>query len=200
MRNLRCARQKWARLTRVLISEGVDARTLGHTYLTVVQSVLVYGSETWVLTRYMKRVLGGFHHRLAHRLTGIKPQKRWDIGWFYLLLEDAMAEAGLQEVETYVSRRQNTLSQYIATRPIMDLCLAVKRRLGPRVEMRWWEQEGLDLDGMRTAAWEADPTEGTEDAEGTETSTDDYSSGEDTIVTITLGTEPNYPLAYAPGL
>ena len=50
-----------------------------------------------------------------------------------------MAEAGLHEIETYVSGRQNTVAQYIATITIMDLCLAVKRRPGPRVEMRWRE-------------------------------------------------------------
>ena len=82
-----------------------------------------------------------------------------------------MAEAVLQEVETYASRRQNTVTQYISTRPIMDLCLAGNRRPGPRVEMRWWEQEGLDLEGMRTAAREEERTE--EDTDGTYTATDD---------------------------
>ena len=38
-------------------------------------------------------------------------------------LEYGMVEAGLQEVETYVSRRQNTVAQFIVTRPIMDLYL-----------------------------------------------------------------------------
>ena len=71
-----------------------------------------------------------------------------------------MAGAGLHEVETYVYRRQNTVAQYIATRPIMDLCLAAKRRPGPRVAMRWWEQERLDLEGMRTAARKAEGTVG----------------------------------------
>ena len=54
------------------------------------------------------------------------------------LLEDEMVEAGLKEVETYVYRRQNTVAQYIATRTIMEMCLAEKRRPGPRVSMRWW--------------------------------------------------------------
>ena len=62
-----------------------------------------------------------------------------------------MAEAGLQEVETYLSRRHNTVAQYIATRPIMDLCLTAKRMPGPRVTNRWWEQEGLELVGTRKA-------------------------------------------------
>ena len=53
----------------------------------------------------------------------------------YPLLEDVMAEAGLQEVETYVSHHQNTVVQYIATRTIVDLCLAENRMPGPRVAM-----------------------------------------------------------------
>ena len=40
-----------------------------------------------------------------------------------------MAEAGMQEVETYISRHQNTVTQFIATRPIMDLCLVAERIL-----------------------------------------------------------------------
>ena len=63
-----------------------------------------------------------------------------------------MAEAGLQEVETYIYCHQNTMAQYITTRPIMDLCLAAKQRSGPRVEIRWWEHEVLDLEGIRKQA------------------------------------------------
>ena len=103
VRNLWRARNNWAQLTRALIREGADARTSGQIYLAMVQSVLLYGSETWVLKPRMQRVLGRFHHRVARRLTGRKHQKGRDGGWVYPLLEDAMTEAGLQEVETYVS-------------------------------------------------------------------------------------------------
>ena len=48
-----------------------------------------------------------------------------------------MAEVGLQEVETYVLHRQNKVAQYIATRPIMGLCMAGKQRLGTRVATIW---------------------------------------------------------------
>ena len=48
-----------------------------------------------------------------------------------------MAEAVFQEVETYVSHLQNTVAQFIATRPIMDLCLAAERRSGSRVSKQW---------------------------------------------------------------
>ena len=72
-------------------------------------------------------VLGGFRHRVDRRLTGRQ----------YTPLEDAMAEAVLQEVHTYVSRLQNTVAYVIATRPIMDLCMASERRPGTRISKRW---------------------------------------------------------------
>ena len=71
-----------------------------------------------------------------------------------------LAEAGLEGMETYISCLQNTVAEFIATRPIMDLCLATERRLGSRVFNWWWEQEGLDLEGMWTADQEAEHEEG----------------------------------------
>ena len=59
--NLRRVRHKWTLLTQVLSREGADAQTLGNIYLAVVKSILIYGSDTWVLTPLMKRVLDRFH-------------------------------------------------------------------------------------------------------------------------------------------
>ena len=71
-----------------------------------------------------------------------------------------MAEAGFKEVDTFVSCHQNTVERYIATMPITYLCMAAKQRPGTRVEIWWWEHEGLDLEGMRTADRKAGQTEG----------------------------------------
>ena len=67
------ARWKWARLTRVLIREGVNARTMGQIYLAVVQSFMLYRLETWFITPHIGRFLGRFHHRVDRRLTGRQP-------------------------------------------------------------------------------------------------------------------------------
>ena len=90
----------------------------------------------------------------------------------YPTLAESMAEARLQEGDTYVSRRQNTVAQFIVTRPIMDLCLAAERRPGSRVAKRWREQDIMDLDGTRITDQEAKQTEGEEDMDGTETESD----------------------------
>ena len=53
---------------------------------------------------------------------------------------------------------------------------------------------------MRTADWEADQMEGMEVTDGTKTAMGNQLSGEDTVVTKTLGIEPNDTPTYAPGL
>ena len=60
-------------------------------------------------------------------------------------------------------KRKNTVAQYIATRPIMDLCEETVRRSGTWVARIWWDKEGLDLeDEKEAAAVEADGEGGSE--------------------------------------
>ena len=49
-------------------------------------------------------------------------------------------------------RRQNTVAQYIAARPIMDLCERYVWRPGAWVYRQWWEQEGIYLEGEKERA------------------------------------------------
>ena len=103
------------------------------------------------MTPPIGRVLGGFRHRVDRRLTGKQPWRIRDGVWFYPPLEDVMTEARLQEVETYVSRCQNTVKQFIVNRPLMDLCMAAEQRPGSRVTKRWWDQDVMDVVGVWTA-------------------------------------------------
>ena len=48
--NLQNAQGKWGRLAKILGSEGADRRMTGRFSVAVVQAVLIFGSDTWVLT------------------------------------------------------------------------------------------------------------------------------------------------------
>ena len=50
--------------------------------------------------------------------------------------------------------RQNMVTQFIAMRPILDLCEGAVRRTGALVPRRWWEQTGIDWKGAREKATE----------------------------------------------
>ena len=68
-----------------------------------------------------------------------------------------------------------------------------------RVSKQWWEQDVLDLDRIQTAPQEAKQTEG---YGGDRRDDDRYGLNrwEDTLENVILGTEPNAPIASAPGL
>ena len=65
----------------------------------VVQAVLVLGSDTWVTNPRMGQTLGGLQHRVDHRITERHLWQIPDGSWGYPPLEEAMREAGLEEVE-----------------------------------------------------------------------------------------------------
>ena len=55
---------------RVLERTVVTVQARGEIYKAVDQSVLLYGSESWVEIRHILRVLTTFHHRSKRRVTG----------------------------------------------------------------------------------------------------------------------------------
>ena len=84
----------------------------------------------------MGQALGSFLHRVTRRIT-----KRWEEGgWEYPPLVAEMEEAGFEERGSYILKKQNTVVQYIATRPILDLCEKTVQRPGAWVAWIWWER------------------------------------------------------------
>ena len=76
-----------------------------------------------------------------------------------------MREAGFEWIWKAVTRRQNTVAQYIAKRPILDLCEWATQRLGVRVSRWWWEQEGIDLEKVKGRSEETTITDSESEAE-----------------------------------
>ena len=60
--NLRKARGVWKRISVLLRRENLPPRVCGMFYKAVVQSVLLYGSETWTLSASSMKCLEGFHY------------------------------------------------------------------------------------------------------------------------------------------
>ena len=71
--------------------------------MAVVQAVIMYGPEMWMMILHISRFWGGFHHRVARSLTGRQPRRGRYGGWVYPPLVEAMLEAVLKEEYTYVS-------------------------------------------------------------------------------------------------
>ena len=70
------ARKSWARLTRILGQEGAEPRISRVLFKVVVQLVLIFESEMWVLTPCREQALGSFQHKVTQRMTRRKPSRR----------------------------------------------------------------------------------------------------------------------------
>ena len=55
--NLAKARTSWGRMQGILRREGATPRISGNFFKAVVQQVLLFGAETWVVTPKMERAL-----------------------------------------------------------------------------------------------------------------------------------------------
>jgi len=145
-RNLSRARKRWGQVRRVLTRDGATPKISGMFYKAIVQSVLLYGCETWTITPRMLTALRGFHHQVARRIAVRLPNKLRDGSWNYPRIEVARSEAGLYTIEHYIAIRQSGFVDKVAIRPIKQLCDNATRRSGDSSRLYWWTQQTLELD------------------------------------------------------
>ena len=58
------------------------------------------------------------------------------------------------------SKKAEAVTQYIATRPLLDLCEGARAREGARVPMMWWNQAEIDWETAKSKGVETDSTSG----------------------------------------
>ena len=104
VRNQLCkVRGTWARIRQVLRRENAPPRVSAKFYKAIVQSVLLYGSETWVLSPAVLARLEGFHIRAAYRMAK-KHVPRWgpDHQWVYPPSKAVLEECGMHTIQHYI--------------------------------------------------------------------------------------------------
>ena len=89
-------------MARILSREGTSLRVSGFLFKAMVQSVLLFISETWAVTPRMGRALGGFQDQVAIRLTGRLLWPKPDGKLKYTLVATARDEAGFQTMGEYI--------------------------------------------------------------------------------------------------
>ena len=138
--NMRKARKRWALVRRVLTRDGATPGISGMFYKAVAMSVLLYGVETWVLTKHMTKSLEGFHNRVARQISG--GQRRLRLGtWVSPPVEEALAIAKLRPMSEYILRRRRYLRDYIQDRPILSALSRADRLTGTPTNTLWWDEQ-----------------------------------------------------------
>jgi hypothetical protein len=74
-----------------------------------------------------------------------KPRQGPRNEWIYPRLEDVLKECGMKTMVEYVQIRQQTITVYVAIRPILQECRQGEQQRGA-VPHRWWWEQPMDLD------------------------------------------------------
>jgi hypothetical protein len=136
--NLRKARQKWGRIGRILSKESAKPRVMASFYKAIIQSVLLYGAESWVISQRTLSKLRSFHRRCARYITGMHIRENSDGSWTCPSSEETLEAAGLWTVEEYIRRRRSTVMRYATERSIYRRCLASKPIASNVNQLVWW--------------------------------------------------------------
>ena len=88
---------------KLLGREGVDRRTVGIFYVEVVQEVLLFGSETWVMTPVWRRPLRVSTNG-RYGVWRAWPPKRQRIGtWVYPPIGAVLETVGMDDIGKYIA-------------------------------------------------------------------------------------------------
>ena len=131
-------------------AENASPRVCGMFYKATVQSILLFGSETWNLSPVSLKSLEGFHIRAAWRMAGKRPQKRQDGKWTYPNSAAVLDKVGLKTIAHYIGIRRQHIASLIVNKPIFQSCVDGVRRRGSGVRQFWWAQS-MDLETARAA-------------------------------------------------
>ena len=126
-------------IARVVAKLQIPAKAAGMFYKAIVQAVLLYGSETWVVDPPMLNVLESFHNRVARKITGRMAYLDRDT-WIYPPIKETLEKANLYPVAHYIHVRQAHLADFVATRPILATCRQTQQAIGESERIRWWTQ------------------------------------------------------------
>ena len=108
-------------MAKILSRKGLAPQVSGFFFKLVVQLVLIFGAETWVVTPLHGLGPRGFQDHVVRRLTGRLPWRRTVGKRGYTSGVATIEEAGIVTMEEIIRRRQNNVAQFIATQSLLYL-------------------------------------------------------------------------------
>ena len=132
------ARGVWGRIGKVIKKKSFsNPRVMSIFYKVIVQTVLLYGAETWVLSTHAKNKINSFHHRCLRYITGKHITKEGDT-WIYPSMASTLSAADLLRVEEYIENRKTTISVYAEQSDIFHKCLQMEGLSRNGNTSTWW--------------------------------------------------------------
>ena len=109
------------------------------------QAILLYKLETWVLSASMVKRVEGTHIEFLQLITGKRSRRLGDGAWETLGAEGVREAAGTQLARIYIERWQGTVAQWVALRPLFEVCASETWYKGRgQIRKAWWRHEATE--------------------------------------------------------
>jgi len=125
-------------MKKLLARQNASTTAMGRFYLAAVQSILLYGSDTWTLTSQQLRLLDSFHHHCARHITHMHIRPLPDGTWITPASTDVLQAAGLKPISTYIQKRREHVTEFAKNLPIYAKCDKSKSTKNTGAHMYWW--------------------------------------------------------------
>ena len=136
MNRLQKARRAFQRLGKVWAARGIGRRTKVRLFKTLIRPVLLYGCETWKITKADKRKLNSFQCQCLRRIMRITWQQR-------MTNKRVVEMSGINEISCEVQRRRWNWLGHVLRREGENDCFTA---LG-------WTPEGRRMRGRPKTTW-----------------------------------------------
>ena len=146
------ARGRWNGIAKILKREGANATCMARFYLAVIQALLLYGSESWVISKRNMDRLNSFHKRAVRHMTGQHIQKLGNNNWEYPDHDRLLKQCKLLPINVYIERRRGTLWNYLLQhrKDLMNEAKLSIRHCKDVNKILWWEQEYIKKEDMKS--------------------------------------------------
>ena len=125
--------------------DGASVDTMGRFYRTVIQQTLLFGAETWVLSKRAQSRLERFHVRCARGIAHRPIRRNADGSWHHPPTDEVLETCHLQPLSVYIQRRRHTLFEHYAESHC-DLYRECLKIPGPTPGSLCWWKLGMDLE------------------------------------------------------
>ena len=90
-------------------------------YSSVVQEVLLFGFDLWVVPESIEISVEGMHTGFLQKIMVNRARKNPDGAWVTPAASAFLEASGMQSEATYIGSRQGVVSQWVEMRPIFEI-------------------------------------------------------------------------------
>ena len=112
-------------------------------YKVIIQTILVYGSESWVINEKVRNKFRTFHNRCARFITGRFITKQDDGSWLFPDTKTTLQQAFLLPIDDYITKRRETVSHYVEEKKIYSKCKSAVEQFKSENKLEWWRDNNL---------------------------------------------------------